>query len=100
MTKIGAQGIYQMATAFENTSAIAKTIFVFASGENELNLFSGFTNGKLVPPRGIEKFGWDSIFLPNDKEKTYSEMNFEEKQLCSHRGKALTKLISFLKSKK
>jgi inosine/xanthosine triphosphate pyrophosphatase family protein len=38
--------------------------------------------------------GWDSIFQPDEgKGKTYNEMTSEFKDECSHRCKALKKLI-------
>jgi len=40
---------------------------------------------------GIEGFGYDPVFFYPPKSKRFSEMTLEEKNLVSHRGKALQK---------
>lgn len=47
-------------------------------------------------PSGNKGFGYDSIFLPNGFEKTFSEMEEAEKNKISHRAIALKKLSCFL----
>ncbi len=42
-------------------------------------------------------FGYDPIFVCDELGKTYAEMSQEEKNRVSHRGKALKKLITYLK---
>ena len=42
--------------------------------------------------RGENGFGWDVIFIPEHHEKTYAEMNFNEKNAISHRRLAFEKL--------
>ena len=44
------------------------------------------------PERG---FGYDPIFIPDGATKTFAEMTMEEKNLYSHRQKAVTKLLEF-----
>ena len=39
------------------------------------------------------------IFIPVGAEKTFAEMTMDEKKQFSHRAKALSKLIVFLKQK-
>ena len=41
-------------------------------------------------------FGYDAVFTPDDAEKTFAEMNMDEKNKYSHRKKALQQLIKFL----
>ncbi|KAJ6393117.1 hypothetical protein OIU77_022572 [Salix suchowensis] len=46
--------------------------------------------GKIVPARGPDDFGWDPIFQPDDGyEQTYAEMPKDEKNKISHRSRAL-----------
>ena len=40
--------------------------------------------------------GWDAIFQPNSADKTFAKMSTEEKNKCSHRGRALRQLAAFL----
>jgi XTP/dITP diphosphohydrolase len=42
-------------------------------------------------------FGYDPIFICDELNKTYAEMGQEEKNRVSHRGKALNKLLTYLK---
>lgn len=42
-------------------------------------------------------FGYDPIFVCDELNKTYAEMTQEEKNRVSHRGKALNKLLTYLK---
>lgn len=58
-------------------------------------VFEGFVDGNIVRPRG-ESFGWDPIFEPLGHKKTFGEMCAEEKNLISHRKKALDKLKEHL----
>lgn len=41
-------------------------------------------------------FGYDPIFQPDGYPVTFAEMSLEEKNLISHRGQAMAKLIEFL----
>ena len=50
----------------------------------------------LFEPRGSEGFGYDPIFFFPPLNKSFGELNPEEKNRVSHRGKALQKLKSFL----
>ncbi len=42
--------------------------------------------------RGTEGFGYDPLFVPEGREKTFAEMSLEEKQALSHRGRAIENL--------
>jgi len=66
--------------------------------EEGLSIFSeGTCEGEIVhSPRGSGGFGYDPIFKPKSYEKTMAELSPEEKDLISHRGKALRKLKEFL----
>ena len=46
---------------------------------------------------GEEGFGYDPIFICDEVGKTYALMGQEEKNRVSHRGKALKKLLTYLK---
>ncbi|MDP6922631.1 MAG: non-canonical purine NTP pyrophosphatase, partial [Lutibacter sp.] len=45
---------------------------------------------------GSEGFGYDPIFRPDGSDKSFAEMNLQEKGRLSHRGKAVRKLVDFL----
>lgn len=52
-------------------------------------------------PMGTDGFGYDPVFMVPDKAKTFAQMDPEEKNAISHRGKALKdfseKLETYLK---
>ena len=47
----------------------------------------------ILKPRGKSGFGYDPIFEELSSKLTFAEMNNNLKDLCSHRGKALKKII-------
>ena len=47
----------------------------------------------ILKPRGKSGFGYDPIFEELSSKLTFAEMDNELKDLCSHRGKALKKII-------
>ncbi|NQV21339.1 MAG: RdgB/HAM1 family non-canonical purine NTP pyrophosphatase, partial [Rhodospirillales bacterium] len=54
----------------------------------------GRVDGTLVwPPRGDRGFGYDAMFLPDGYDKTFGEMDPDEKHGISHRADAFRKLI-------
>ncbi len=60
-------------------------------------LFEGICEGKIIEERrGVKGFGYDSIFVPNGSLKSFGEMDLEEKEIYSHRARAVEKLAYFL----
>ena len=47
----------------------------------------------ILNPRGKSGFGYDPIFEELSSKLTFAEMNNDLKDLCSHRGKVLKKII-------
>ena len=47
-------------------------------------------------PRGSGGFGFDPIFVPRGSKKTFAEMSIDEKNMYSHRAKAVSKAFSKL----
>ena len=60
-------------------------------------LFEGICKGDILEKKHGEKgFGYDPIFKPKGFEKSFAEMTSEEKNIISHRGIAIQKLVKFL----
>ena len=57
--------------------------------ESEGKCFGNIT----LEPRGKSGFGYDPIFEELSSKLTFAEMNNDLKDLCSHRAKALKKII-------
>ncbi|ODV78616.1 Ham1-like protein [Suhomyces tanzawaensis NRRL Y-17324] len=96
---LGLAGIVDMLYKFEDKGARAITTIGYCEGPGqEVKLFQGITEGKIVSSRGPTNFGWDSIFEPNGYDQTYAEMDKLVKNGLSHRYKALAKLKEYLLS--
>ncbi len=62
-----------------------------------VKLFNGVVPGTIVAPRGDGGFGFDPIFEYNGT--TFAEMNTDEKNAISHRGRALAKFGEWFQSR-
>ena len=72
METLGNDGLPKMLAGFEDKSATAMTIYAYLEAEDaEPVLFVGETEGSIVKPRGIAKFGWDSNFEEKTTKLTY-----------------------------
>ena len=49
-----------------------------------------------IEPKGKNGFGYDSIFIPKNKRKTFGEMNLLQKYKIDHRSNAFKKIKRFL----
>ena len=59
--------------------------------------FEGICEGMILKTtRGENGFGYDRVFVPKGNTKTFAEMTIAEKNIFSHRKKAMDKLINFL----
>ncbi|KAI1331922.1 inosine triphosphate pyrophosphatase [Xylariaceae sp. FL0255] len=95
LQSIGHTGLNNLLAAYEDKSAQAVATFGFCKGPGEeILLFQGRTDGKIVPARGPTNFGWDPIF--EYEGQTYAEMDKVAKNKISHRFKALDKLREWI----
>ena len=90
--------LLSMMGASANRSARFRTVIALISGGKEF-LFEGVVEGRIInEKRGKEGFGYDPVFIPEGKEKTFAQMPLSEKNLISHRARAFEKLREFLLS--
>ena len=83
--------------SFQNLKARFKTIISLA-GIGNLKTFEGIVEGTILrEKRGTQGFGYDPIFQPLDFSKTFAEMDIAEKNPISHRGRAIEKLVVYLR---
>jgi XTP/dITP diphosphohydrolase len=81
----------------KNNKAFFVTAISLTLKENHHITFLGKINGTVsLEPKGTNGFGYDPIFIPKNNNKTFAEMDLEEKNVISHRKIAITKLKSFL----
>ena len=79
-----------------NRSASFETVVaLILNGQN--HIFKGSVVGEItVEKQGLDGFGYDPIFIPENGKLTFAEMSKEAKGKISHRGRAVRKLITFL----
>lgn len=81
----------------ENRKAEFKTIITLVI-DGVYEQFEGKVEGHITHTKtGEEGFGYDPIFQPLGYDKTFAQMSTSEKNEISHRGRAVKKLISFLR---
>ncbi len=62
--------------------------------------FEGEVQGTIISEkRGTNGFGYDPVFVPENQPRTFAEMTMAEKSQQSHRARAFTKLVAFLKKR-
>ncbi|OGU18285.1 MAG: non-canonical purine NTP pyrophosphatase, RdgB/HAM1 family [Ignavibacteria bacterium GWB2_35_12] len=82
----------------EKRKARFRTVICYVE-EGKTEYIEGICSGRIIEEeRGTSGFGYDSIFVPDGYVKTFAEMTAEEKNILSHRGKAVRNLVEFLKT--
>ncbi|MDR0511361.1 MAG: RdgB/HAM1 family non-canonical purine NTP pyrophosphatase [Rikenellaceae bacterium] len=75
-----------------------RTVVALILGGRE-HLFEGEVGGVIIDaPRGGEGFGYDPIFVPDGYTLTFAELPPSEKNLISHRARAIENLLAFFKA--
>lgn len=81
----------------EKRTARFKTVICYIDEKKEMHFFEGIAEGKIgLVPKGNNGFGYDPIFIYNGR--TFAEMTGEEKNMVSHRGRAIEELVKYLKN--
>ncbi len=76
--------------------AFFQCVLVFVHPYGEEKVFSGITEGTiLTEEKGSRGFGYDSIFLKHDYDKSFGEIDEATKNRISHRRKAFDKFATY-----
>ncbi|KAI9824835.1 MAG: nucleoside triphosphate pyrophosphohydrolase ham1 [Phylliscum demangeonii] len=95
---LGFEGLPNLLAAYSDKSAQFVSSFAYSDGpDHEPILFQGRIKGRIVPPRGAGRFGFDPIF--EYQGRTYAEMTLAEKNVASARVKALEKFKVWLEGR-
>lgn len=79
----------------DRSAQFRTVIALILNGEE--HLFEGIVRGAIAPEeRGIEGFGYDPVFIPEETGKTFAELGVDVKNRISHRARAVRKLVAFL----
>lgn len=88
--------LHRMLPNLSDDSASVVTAIGYAS-EAGIYVFSGRLDGTVIAsPRGTNGFGFDEVFIPKGKTKTFAEMDDDAKDLLSPSGEALRSMSAFL----
>lgn len=86
LTDSGRSAYYECCIAIANPQGLKKCV-------------TGICEGSILPiERGRNGFGYDSLFVKNDYEKTFAEVDENTKNRISHRRKAIERLMTFLET--
>ncbi len=87
LTEMAASGNPSRAAHFSCVLALAEP-------DGNCRFFEGRVDGRLLEaPRGNGGFGYDPLFMPEGRDVTFAEMDGDEKNKISHRGRAFQKFI-------
>ncbi len=83
----------------EDRSARFRTVVALVQNGEE-HLFEGIVEGEILMQKvGEGGFGYDPIFAPLEGNGlAFAQMSAEDKNAISHRGRAIMKLVEFLKN--
>lgn len=74
-------------------------VIALAFPDGKVETFKGFVEGRIGrEPKGFNGFGYDPVFYPKGRNRTFAEISPDEKDTLSHRGAALRKLRTYLAS--
>ncbi|MCQ8903733.1 MAG: XTP/dITP diphosphatase [Methanothrix sp.] len=95
---IGNSGILKLMEGIENRAASFRSVVGFSAPGMEPVLFKGELHGRIgFEERGTGGFGYDPIFEVDGR--TLAEMELEEKNMISHRGRSMKALKRWLESR-
>lgn len=100
--RLGTLGLYHLVEPFDDRKAAAQCFLGYCEPGKKPIVFVGTVDGTLVAPRrstdrsDTASFGWDPIFQPDGYSKTFGEMTMDEKNVISHRRRAIDKLKKYL----
>lgn len=91
---IGNEGINKLVQDIENRKAYFLAVVAYFDGE-KVHTFEGRVDGEIITQiRGEKGFGFDPVFLYGDR--TFAEMDSQEKNDVSHRRNAFENFFKWL----
>jgi XTP/dITP diphosphohydrolase len=96
----GRPGVYSARYAGEPSDATANNIKLIDELKGiENHTFEGEVFGRIKDTfDGEVGFGYNPVFIPDGYTETFHEMGFEQRSRLNHRGRAMEKVMAFLKT--
>ncbi|MDR1339709.1 MAG: RdgB/HAM1 family non-canonical purine NTP pyrophosphatase [Prevotellaceae bacterium] len=80
-----------------NRNARFRCVIAYIDSSGAEHLFEGIVNGRILfEKQGDEGFGYDPVFSPEGFNISFAQMSPIEKNLISHRGRAVNKFADYL----
>ncbi len=99
---IGNAGLLKQMQNLLNRHAFFRSVIAYCDNDSgAINCFEGEVAGRITHSQrksGMSTFGFDPVFQPEGTDKTFAEMTIGEKNVFSHRAKALCKFAEWYKS--
>ena len=96
---IGNAGVLKLMKGERNRDAAFESRIGFQSDESGPRIFRGSCPGAIAhAPKGKMGFGYDPIFVPEGRKRTFAQMANRDKNRISHRGRSMEALVGYLKS--
>jgi XTP/dITP diphosphohydrolase len=74
-------------------------VLAYRAADGEERVFHGRCDGVILTgPRGTAGFGYDPLFLPEGHDLTFGQLPASEKNLISHRSRALREAAEYLRT--
>jgi XTP/dITP diphosphohydrolase len=84
----------------KDRGAVFRTVVAVIYPDKREELYEGRVSGKIAPKlTGNKGFGYDPLFYPEKSRKTYAQMDIKEKNMISHRMKAVKNAWKGIKAK-
>jgi len=95
---VGTEGVLKLMEGLKDRKAVMRSSVAYADGK-QIKLFNGEVSGIISDTKkGSEGFGYDPIFIPDGKAKTFAEDTAYKLQV-SHRAKALRAFCEWFSKK-
>lgn len=98
--KLGCDGILKLMEGKRDRRAEFRSAIALVTPDGRVRVFTGTVEGKITQKKlGKGGFAFDKIFTPRSHERSFGQMDGNEKNAISHRGRAFRKVLKFLKRK-
>jgi XTP/dITP diphosphohydrolase len=101
INKVGYEGVLKLLEG-KSRKAYFKTVIAYCEPEGNVQTFTGICKGDIIVKiRGKPhpRLPYDSIFVPEGKDRTFAEMTIEERNQLKHRAKAAEAFAKWFNSK-
>ncbi len=94
---LGCDGILRLMEGIEDRSARFECCIGFMAPGSEPFIAKGIARGSIAAEKsGSGGFGYDPIFVHEGHSQTYAQLDVADKNLVSHRGRAMERFIQEL----